>query len=92
MPARLTHADAAAYVARCEAALAAPPAGGASASPVVYVLDAAALGQFDSAVLAVLLAVRRRVLVRGGSLRVPSLPPRLRSLAALYGVEALLPA
>ena len=85
-PASLTHADAAAYVARCEQAIA---SGGAGAH---CELDASALEDFDSAALAALLAVRRRALAVKGTLRVHGLPERLQSLATLYGVSDLLPA
>lgn len=87
-PARLTQAEAGAYLDRCLAALRAePPQAGA-----VVVLDAQALNAFDSSALAVLLGVRRRVLALGARWQVQGLPARLRDLAALYGVSALLPA
>ena len=57
--------------------------------PVVAV-DATALQRFDSSALAVLLEVRRACLRDGRELRVQAMPERLRSLADLYGVLALL--
>jgi len=55
-------------------------------------VDASALEQFDSSVLAVLLDCRRRVVAMGWRFSVAHLPERLRQLAGLYGVAELLPA
>lgn len=55
------------------------------------VVDATELIRFDSAALAVLLEFRRQCLALGKQLRVYGLAPRLRDLAALYGVQDLLP-
>jgi phospholipid transport system transporter-binding protein len=55
-------------------------------------VDASALAQFDSSVLAVLLDCRRRVVAMGWRFTVAHLPERLRQLAGLYGVAELLPA
>ena len=60
-------------------------------APVVRV-DAAALQQFDSSVLAVLLDCRRDVVAMGWQFEVDALPERLRQLATLYGVAELIPA
>jgi phospholipid transport system transporter-binding protein len=60
-------------------------------APVVRV-DAGALQQFDSSVLAVLLDCRRDVVAMGWQFEVDCLPERLRQLAALYGVAELIPA
>lgn len=56
------------------------------------VVDAARLRSFDSSALAVLLALRRECAKAGKRFSVRGLPDRLRDLAALYGVEALLAA
>ncbi|MBS0506173.1 MAG: STAS domain-containing protein [Proteobacteria bacterium] len=56
------------------------------------VVDAAALATFDSSALAVLLECRRTALFEGRGFMVKALPPALVSLAALYGVQELLPA
>ena len=56
------------------------------------VLDAAALMQFDSSVLAVMLACRRAALAAGKTFAVHGLPARLGQLAGLYGVADLIPA
>ncbi|MEY5099498.1 MAG: hypothetical protein RJA36_2217 [Pseudomonadota bacterium] len=85
LPARLTHAEAQACLAACEAALRSAPAG------AVAVLDAAALQEFDSSAVAVLLAVRRAALARSVTLELRGLSPRLRELSTLYGVGELLP-
>ena len=55
-------------------------------------VDASALAQFDSSVLAVLLDCRRRVVAMGWRFTVAHLPERLRQLAGLYGVAGLLSA
>ena len=54
-------------------------------------LDASALGRFDSAALAVLLAFRRECLALGKNLKLCGMPSRLADLAALYGIAELLP-
>ncbi|MDD5031288.1 MAG: STAS domain-containing protein [Rhodoferax sp.] len=59
------------------------------AQPDVAV-DSRALRQFDSAALAVLLALRRQALAAGKSMSVNGLPARLGDLARLYGVVELL--
>jgi phospholipid transport system transporter-binding protein len=55
------------------------------------VVNAAALRSFDSSALAVLLEVRRESARIGKRFAVQALPQRLRDLAALYGIEGLLP-
>ncbi len=61
----------------------------AETAPQVLV-DATALTRFDSSALAVLLECRRDVLHDGKSFAVRGLSPRLRELADLYGIAALL--
>lgn len=56
----------------------------------VVLVDAAALQQFDSSALAVLLACRREAHSLGRSLEVQGLTARLAQLARLYGVLPLL--
>lgn len=85
LPAELTHAHAAAC-ARMLAQAVRAEAG------LQVVADAAPLLRFDSSALAVLLACRREVLQQQKDFAVKALPARLRDLATLYGVEALLPA
>lgn len=53
-------------------------------------LDASALHDFDSAVLAVLLECQRRALASGRVLRLIGAPPKLDELARVYGLTALL--
>jgi phospholipid transport system transporter-binding protein len=55
------------------------------------VVDATELTRFDSAALAVLLEFRRQCLALGKRLTVHGLAPRLLDLAALYGIQDLLP-
>jgi phospholipid transport system transporter-binding protein len=58
----------------------------------VVVVDASALQRFDSSALAVLLELRRESQAQGKSLRIRSLPQRLRDLGNVYGIEELLSA
>lgn len=85
LPAVLTHTQAPGWLADAERALASLPAGATA------VVSAAALQGFDSSALAVLLALRRAALRRGLGWRVEGLPPKLRTLAEVYGVAELLP-
>jgi len=50
-------------------------------------IDLASLERFDSAAVAVLVALRREA---GSGLSLRNPPPNLRTLAALYGVDTLL--
>ncbi len=84
LPAELTHGQATACLAQLVSGLQAE-----AASPVV--VDATALGRFDSSALAVLLELRRTCERGGKAMVVQGLPPHLSDLAALYGVEGLLP-
>lgn len=54
------------------------------------VIDAAALEQFDSSALAVLLELRRECARLGKQFVVQAMPARLRDLARLYGIDSLL--
>jgi phospholipid transport system transporter-binding protein len=54
------------------------------------VVDASALVQLDSAALALLLECRRRAESQGKAFELQGAPPKLRSLATLYGVDGLL--
>jgi phospholipid transport system transporter-binding protein len=58
--------------------------------PGLCTVDASALQSFDSSALAVLLEARRRAIESGRPFGVQGMPPRLRQLAALYGVDGLL--
>ena len=84
LPARLTQAEAVDCLTRLLREL---RAGGGA-----WVIDAGALADFDSAALAVLLALRREALAAGATLRVQGMSTRLQELVALYGVGELLPA
>ncbi len=53
-------------------------------------IDASGLTAFDTATIALLLHAQRGARARGVPLRVHGLPPRLRELAHLYGVDGLL--
>ena len=85
LPATLTHEEAPESLRRLRQELLAQP----TAAPVQ--VDAGALTRFDSSALAVLLACRREAERAARAFSVRGLPPRLRELAVLYGVAALLP-
>jgi phospholipid transport system transporter-binding protein len=85
LPTKLTHDDAPACMRMLQQGL----KGQTDTSTVV---DASALTQFDSSALAVLLECRRVSSALGRGFAVKGLSPRLRELAALYGIAGLLPA
>jgi phospholipid transport system transporter-binding protein len=59
--------------------------------PKSGVIDLSGLEHADSAALAVLLALRRRATAEGASpLRFSGVPPKLDSLARVYGIEDLI--
>ena len=60
------------------------------AQAAAVVVDAGALLRFDSAALAVLLALRRQSLAMAKTFAVAHMPKRLADLAALYGIGVLL--
>ena len=84
LPAELTHAQATACCRMLAQALRSEPG-------KLAIADASALLHFDSSALAVLLECRREALALGKTFAVSQLHPRLRALAALYGVGELLP-
>lgn len=55
-------------------------------------VDCAALAEFDSSALAVLLAWQRAAQARGGAFDIVNVPEGLASLAGVYGVDTLLTA
>jgi len=55
-----------------------------------FVVDAAALADFDTSAIALLLEAQRDARRRGLRFTVQNPPAKLRQLAALYGVEELL--
>jgi phospholipid transport system transporter-binding protein len=84
LPAQLTHGEAPACARMLAQAIKVDTA-------AAVVADAGALDQFDSSALAVLLDARREALAMGKSFAVAHMPARLRELASVYGVAALLP-
>lgn len=84
LPAQLTASQAPALLHSLSAQISAWPA------QAVGVLDAAAVQQFDSAGLSLLLACRRHAQAQGRSLRLQNCPTALQSLAQVYGVGELL--
>ena len=59
-------------------------------SDSLRVIDCSALKDFDSTVLTVLLAWQKKLQAEGHALAVEHAPEKLRVLAGLYGVSALL--
>jgi phospholipid transport system transporter-binding protein len=84
LPATLTHREASATLAALAAALRAAGRGGRLR------VDAAALRQFDTSAIAVLLEARRLAGQAGTALQIDALPAPLRELAGLYGADELL--
>ena len=84
LPAVLTHAASAAFARGLPQAV--------QSQPTEVLADASALQQFDSSALALLLECRRQAMAAGKAFSVYGAPVRLRELASLYGVEALIPA
>jgi phospholipid transport system transporter-binding protein len=83
LPAQLNLAKAGAALVQLRAAL-------AQASGATFKVDASAMAEFDTSALAVLLEGRRIARQRGIGFEVEAPPPKLRQLAALYGVQELL--
>lgn len=83
LPERVLFGDATAVMLAFEA--------GVPTDPVVQ-LDASALQTFDSSVVAILLALQRRLAANGQRLQVCQRSERLQALLTLYGVAELLPA
>ena len=80
LPATVTESNANALLSQYETSI-------AGEGPLV--LDGSAMTNFDSSVLALMLALRRRAQIGGKSLVCRNLSPNLRKLALLYGVESL---
>jgi phospholipid transport system transporter-binding protein len=83
LPERLTQAETPFVLALLEREVALHPDAG-------VVLNVATLSAFDSSALALLLALRNQLAIRGKSFRVSCWPHRLHQLATLYGVRDLL--
>lgn len=76
----------------CANAGAAFAAAGAMPLPVAGEIDLGQVGAVDSAVVAVLLALKRRAADEGRSLAFVNVPAAIGALARLYGVEELVAA
>jgi phospholipid transport system transporter-binding protein len=66
-------------------------AGEAAIAAGDFEFDLSGVTEIDSAAVALLLEWQRCAIAQGGSIRLSGVPASLRGLAALYGVEALLP-
>ena len=66
-------------------------AGSALLSPEIAEIDLGAVGDADSAALAVLFSWLREARAASPGLRISNPPPGLMSLATLYGVDEFLP-
>ena len=60
------------------------------ALPANGAVDFSRLTHADSAALAIMISLKRRAVAEGHALTLRGLPPSLRSLAVVYGVENLL--
>ncbi len=85
LPETLTLAEARATVQSIEDAL-----GQGCVEKGALVIDAAALRNFDTAAIAVLLDARRLAQAAGHALQVRCAPPEMVELSGLYGVDGLL--
>jgi len=83
LPAAVTLEHAPGLLAQLAAAV-----GAAGAGPLV--IDAAAVTEFDTSALALLLEARRQGAAHGFACELRGAPPKLMELAALYGVESML--
>lgn len=86
LPARVDHASAVDCLAMLRSGLKGRPPGSA------VTVDGSALSGFDSSAVSVLLEFSREAHAAGHSVVFSSLPPKLRTLATLYGVSGLLSA
>ncbi len=87
LPERITMDTAADALTRIGAASGPDPAGGRHPQPAAPLeLDLAGLREFDSAALALLIELRRG----RPQIALRNVPPNLRKLAALYGVDEML--
>ncbi|MBU3540572.1 lipid asymmetry maintenance protein MlaB [Polynucleobacter sp. UB-Tiil-W10] len=59
-------------------------------SPSLRSIDCSALKDFDSTVLTVLLAWQKKLMAEGQSISLEHAPEKLKVLAGVYGVTALL--
>jgi len=82
LPATLTHAHATVQLAQWESELSR-----LRGEPVT--VNCAALQQFDSAALALVLELARRARARGSVVQLRGVPQRLHDLAAVYGLETI---
>lgn len=88
LPATATLTEASALARSAEAAVMQGVAPGGERAPLQ--VDASALKNFDTSVLAVLLHSRRLALGAGCAFEIRGAPDKLAQLAALYGVAELL--
>ena len=91
LPAVITHAEVPHVLRLFRQTLDQAAAQGGTEAAMLTV-DGAALQQFDSSALAVLLALRRQALTLRKTFAIQGLPERLGALAGLYGIGELLTA
>ena len=91
LPASLTHREAPDAVRMLAQTMRRETAGARAGDPAPpLAIDASALTQFDSSALAVLLECGRLAAGAGRRIELRNAPPKLRQLARLYGLDALL--
>lgn len=84
LPVEITHRQAQAVLQQLTQALA------AQTTPQACVVDAAALVQFDSSAIAVLLELKRQANQQQKSWQIHNPPQALQTLSSLYGMQELL--
>ena len=87
LPAHLRHEEAPVWIGRLADAIAAQALGSNDAPALI---DCAALDQFDSSAVVVLLGALRCAQVAGVPITLRNLPAKLLKLASLYGADGLL--
>lgn len=90
LPAVITHAEVPHVLRLFKQTLEQAAAQGSATDAAMLTVDGAALQQFDSSALAVLLECQRMARAKGRAFAVQHLPAKLTELARLYGVDGLL--
>lgn len=90
LPEKITHKEAPSVLAEFKSVLQTLGADADADAERSFCVDAASLRVFNSAALAVLLALKRELQAVGLELQVTRLPGQLQNLAQVYGVDLFL--